>query len=69
MIPTFLHTKSQTFHSSTHATVRAISFKIGTGIEIAIEKPCYNFQMKIVIYLVAAASENILPFHPTKLDF
>ena len=48
MIPTFLHTKSQTFQFSTHATVRAISFKISIdieiAIEIAIEQLCHDFR-------------------------
>jgi hypothetical protein len=34
----FLHTKSQTLNISTNATTKAIYLKIGTHIEVVIEK-------------------------------
>jgi hypothetical protein len=65
----FLHTKSQTLDFSGNASNRATSLKVCKHIKVMVKKLHHTFYAKIMIRYAAAASENIAPFHHTKLDF
>src|SRR5256714_4656283 len=61
--------KSQICHLSTNASNRATSLKVSRHIKVMVEKLHHTFYTKVMIPYAAAASENISPFHHTKLDF
>src|SRR5436305_13733533 len=61
--------KSQICHLSTNASNRATSLKVSRHIKVMVEKLHHTFYTKVMIPYAAAASENISPFHHTKLNF